>query len=100
MAKKGDWVTIRSRVLDPEERAPQVPEDTKKVPLELWVKGYLEEDAEIGGKAAVTTVTGRKSMGELVEIDPTYDHSFGDHIPEIRQIDEDLRRALFGGDES
>ncbi len=39
-AKKGDWVQIHQIVLKPEERAPQVPEDTKKVPLEFWVKGY------------------------------------------------------------
>ncbi len=43
-AKKGDWVKIHSIVLQPEERAPQVPEDTKKVPLETWVKGFLLDD--------------------------------------------------------
>ena len=33
-AKINDWVIIHNIVLTPEERAPQVPEDTKKVSLE------------------------------------------------------------------
>jgi hypothetical protein len=34
--KKGTWVLIHRNVLEPSERAPQVPDDTKKVPLALW----------------------------------------------------------------
>lgn len=41
MAKKGDWVLIHKIVLSPEERAPQVPDDTKKVPLEIGLKAIL-----------------------------------------------------------
>jgi hypothetical protein len=37
--KKGSWVQIHYIVLQPSERADNVPEDTKQVPLELWVKG-------------------------------------------------------------
>ena len=48
MPKKGDWVRIHRVVLQPWERAAAVPEDTKRVPLELWVKGYLCADAAIG----------------------------------------------------
>ena len=47
MVKKGTWVLIRRTILEPSERAPQVPDDTKKVPLQMWIKGYLEKDAEI-----------------------------------------------------
>jgi len=42
LAKKGDWVQIQVTILHPEERAPQVPEDTKKVPLEMRVKGFYK----------------------------------------------------------
>ncbi|MFN3328842.1 MAG: 2-amino-4-ketopentanoate thiolase, partial [Fervidobacterium pennivorans] len=35
LAKKGDWVQVQVTILHPYERAPQVPEDTKKVPLEM-----------------------------------------------------------------
>ena len=38
MVKKGTWVLIHRNILEPEERAPQVPDDTKKVPLEMWIK--------------------------------------------------------------
>jgi sulfur transfer protein SufE len=37
-AKKGDWVQVYRVVLEAGERAPQVPEDTAKVPLEMKVK--------------------------------------------------------------
>ncbi len=40
MAKQNDYVMIHRIVLEPEARAPQVPEDTKAVPLELWAKGF------------------------------------------------------------
>ena len=39
MAKKGDWVRIHRVVLPAEGRNPNLPADTAKVPLEMWVKG-------------------------------------------------------------
>lgn len=99
-AKKGDWVRIHDIVLTPEERAPQVPDDTKSVPLELWVKGFVENDAAIGDNVTVTTLTGRKVSGDLVEISPTYTHSFGDYVPELNKISAQLREILFGGDQN
>lgn len=97
-AVKGDWVKIHSIVFTPEQRAPQVPEDTKKVPLETWVKGFIEDDAEIGDTVKVKTYTGRTVEGTLVEIRPTYSHSFGDNIPELLEIGLQLRSILFGGE--
>ncbi len=58
-AKINDWVIIHNIVLTPEERAPQVPEDTKKVSLEMWVKGFIQSDASIGNLVEVKTITGR-----------------------------------------
>ena len=96
MFKKGDWVQVHSIVLNPEERAPQVPEDTKKVPLEMWVKGFLLEDANIGDIVEVETVTNRIEKGELVVAFPVFEHSFGKFIPEILEIDKMVRKELFG----
>ena len=48
MVKKGEWVRIHKVILEPSERAPQVPDDTKECPLEMWTKGFLTADAEIG----------------------------------------------------
>jgi len=98
-AIKGDWVKIHNIVLNPDQRAPQVPEDTKQVPLEMWIKGFIENDAEMGDTVSITTYTGRKMEGTLVEIKPTYTHSFGDNVPELLQIGLQLREILFGGDE-
>ena len=87
MIKKGEWVIIHRNILSPEERAPQVPDDTKKVPLEMWVKGYLNEDANIGDEVEITTLTKRTEKGTLLEANPYYKHDFGV-----------LRDILFGGD--
>jgi len=97
-AKKGDWVQIHQIVLKPEERAPQVPEDTKKVPLELWVKGIALEDGKIGSVIEIETATGRKVKGELVAVNPRYKHDFGDFVPELLKVDIQLKELLFGGD--
>lgn len=97
-AKKGDWVQIHQIVLKPEERAPQVPEDTKKVPLELWVKGIALQDAKIGSMIEIETATGRRVKGELTAVNPRYVHDFGDFVPELLKVDMQLREILFGGD--
>jgi hypothetical protein len=99
MIKKNSWVRIHSVILEPSERAPQVPEDTKKVPLEMWVKGRLQQDAEIGGRATVTTQTGRTETGTLVEENPAWRHSFGDFVPELLFIGSQARELVFGAPE-
>ena len=96
--KKGDWVRIHSIIFTPDQRAPQVPEDTKKVPLEMWVKGFCDRDANMGDEVEVTTIVGRKEKGVIVEINPVYRHSFGNYVPEIMQIGIQLKEILFGGD--
>ncbi len=98
MAKKGDWVRIHNVVLEPDERASAVPEDTKRVPLELWTKGYLTSDAKLGESVSVVTRTGRIVSGELLEVDPHYTHSFGGFVPQLQQSGDDAVNFLFGGD--
>lgn len=98
-AKKGDWVRIYNVILKSSERAPQVPEDTKKVPLEMWDKGYLiNEEAKVGDKVEVETYIGRKIEGELLEVNPYYDHSYGKGVPELLYIGRQLRNLLEVGD--
>jgi hypothetical protein len=98
MVKKGEWVRIHKIILEPSERAPQVPEDTGKVPLELWNKGFLTADAAMGDEVTVETVTGRKETGTLIEVNPYYEHNFGKFIPELPQIGKQVREIVFGGD--
>ncbi|NCB42102.1 MAG: 2-amino-4-ketopentanoate thiolase [Clostridia bacterium] len=98
MVKKGEWVRIHAVVLEPSDRSPKVPDDTKGVPLELWTKGFLMEDAEMGAEVSVETVTGRIATGELIEVNPYYTHSYGKFVPELIQIDKQLRSIMYGGD--
>lgn len=98
MAKKNDWVRIHVTVLAPSGRAAAVPDDTKQVPLEMFVKGHLVSDAEIGSECEVITKTGRHVTGTLLEVNPHYSHSYGDYVPEIEKAGDEIVAALFGGD--
>ena len=98
LGKKGDWVMIYNIVLEPKDRAPQIPEDTKKVPLEMWRKGFLLEDREVGEIANIETIVGRKVSGKLIEIHPSHKHNYGNHVPEILQIGKTLKEILFDGE--
>lgn len=95
MIPKGTWVQIHQIVLRPEERAPQVPDDTKQVPLELRVKGFLETEANIGDEVTIKTLCGRMIQGRLVEVNPRYEHDFGNPVPELLTIGQELRAFLF-----
>lgn len=99
MVKKGDWVRIHSIVLKADERTARIPDDTQKCDLEMWTKGFLTEDAEIGDEVTVITAVNRKETGKLIEVNPYYTHSYGNFVPEIIQIDKQLREIMdFGGD--
>jgi hypothetical protein len=93
-AAKGSWVEIHSIILPAGARAPQVPEDTKQVPLEMRVKGFLVESANMGQDVEIITAAGRHLHGVLVEINPGYTHSFGIPIAELSVVGEEVRAIL------
>lgn len=100
MAKKGDWVRIHSIVLKAEERTGRIPEDTQKCDFQQWTKGFLQdENANIGDQVTVKTAANRIIKGVLVEERPSYTHSYGKFIPEIIEIDKQLREIMFGGED-
>ncbi|MBN1859178.1 2-amino-4-ketopentanoate thiolase [Candidatus Bipolaricaulota bacterium] len=77
-AARGDLVLIHQVILSPEERAENIPDCTKSVPYEAWIKGFLlDETASIGGSVRIETFIGRTLSGTLVEVSPGYDHGFG-----------------------
>ena len=92
--KKGTLVEIEQVILTPGERAPQVPDDTKKVPLVMRARGMLTEESAPGDEAHIETVTGRMLTGVLVEENPGYDHGFGPPIPELVPIGREIRGIL------
>ena len=94
MAKKGDWVRIHSIVLKAEERTAKLPEDTKKCDL------LQDEEAKVGDEVTVKSAVGRLVKGTLIDEAPYYTHSYGKFVPEIIEIDRQLREIMnFGGEE-
>lgn len=93
--KKGDLVTIETVSLPAGERAASVPEDTAAEPLLLWNKGILQTDAYTGDEVEIETAIGRISKGRLVNVTPSYQHDFGEVVPELmcvrRQVTSILR---------
>jgi len=97
MAEKvatGTWVELHAIVLTAGERAPQAPEDTQHVPLEMRFKGILVEAAAIGEEAEVVTASGRRIKGTLATVNPAYTHGFGAPIPELSTVGEEVREML------
>jgi hypothetical protein len=91
---QGTLVEIHRCLLQPGERAPQVPEDTRQVPLEMRVKGLLVAPAVMGGEAEIVTAAGRRLRGVLSAVNPAYTHGFGAPLPELSGIGEEARAML------
>ena len=94
LIEKGTWVEIHNVALQANERAPQVPEDTRRVPLEMRVKGFLLAPAAIGEDTEIETLSGRHLRGRLAEVNPAYTHSFGSPVPELSPIGCEVRALL------
>lgn len=94
LIEEGTWVEIHTVVLTASERAPQVPEDTRRVALEMRVKGFLLAPAGIEADAEIETPSGRQLHGRLAEVNPAYTHSFGAPVPELSAIGREVRALL------
>ena len=91
---EGTWVEIHRQALQVGERAPHVPEDTREVPLEMRVRGFLAQPAAPQSEAEIITVTGRRLRGILSEVNPAYAHSFGAPVPALAHIGSEVRALL------
>jgi hypothetical protein len=97
-AVSGDWVEIWNVILEPGKRAPQVPEDTQKVPLEMRLRGFLiNERAKLGEMVSLRTRIGRVVNGKLVSLHPLYNHTFGEPQKELLDIGQEVRSLLKEG---
>ncbi|HNX32582.1 MAG TPA: 2-amino-4-oxopentanoate thiolase subunit OrtA [Holophaga sp.] len=83
---KGTWVEIERVLLKPEERAPNLPEETRRCPYLLHISGFLQEDAAIGDTVKVRSLIGHEHTGVLKVVNPSYAHSFGPTVPELLRI--------------
>jgi hypothetical protein len=91
-ARRGDWVRVHRIILEPHERAPNLPADTQSTPFQAWTNGFLEdESAAIGDEATIRTVIGRLVTGRLTDANPRYAHDFGNPQPELLAAGDELR---------
>ena len=88
MINKGSFVRIRKTLLKPNERSQNLPKETSLVPFKMWVKGFLQDDADLFEIVTIKTITGRLETGRLKEVLPKYKHNYGDFIPEILKIND------------
>jgi len=93
-AERGSYVQIHRVELVPGERSSNLPEDTKLVPFELRVMGFLDHDAKVGDEVTITTPIGRKQCGTLEAVNPPYEFGFGEPVPELIGLGPQLRRLL------
>lgn len=90
----GDWVEVRYVLLEPADRAVNLPADTAAQPLLVWIKGFARSEAAIGDELAIETTTGRAVTGVLTDVNPGYTHTFGRPAPELTHVGRDLRARL------
>ena len=94
-AKRGDFIQIHKVILKPGQRPDTLPECTRSVVYEGWVKGFLiSESANVGDEVKIETFIGREISGVLAQVNPTYDHNFGIPQKELVYIGNESRRRL------
>jgi len=92
-AKIGDLVQIHKLILKPDQRPENLPDSTKSVPYECWIKGFLlNNEARRGEEVRIETFIGREISGTLVSVNPAYDHSFGLPQKELLSIGRELKK--------
>jgi hypothetical protein len=95
MIEKGTWVEIVREVLSPEERSNAIPDETKKTPLIMWVRGNTLQPGRLGEEVEIETISGRKIKGKITQIEPSYTHSFGRYVGEVSYIGKQAREILY-----
>lgn len=91
-AKRDDLVQIHKIILEPDQRPDNLPARTKSVPYECWIKGFLvDENANIGDEVTIQTFIGREISGILYQVNPVYDHNFGEPQKELLSIGNEVR---------
>lgn len=94
---QGSWVEIHRVVLPAGLRAPQAPEDTRCVDLEMRVKGFLLAAAKPGDEVEIRTRAGRNLTGTLSRVNPAYEHGFGPPVPELSTLGQEAWEMLRTG---
>ena len=98
MIPKGTFVRVKQVVYTTQERLSSIPKPTKETPLVLWCKGILQHDAQMMDEVEIRTSSGRLQKGFLETIQPSYQHTFGLDLEELRQIRHQIEEVLPRGE--
>jgi hypothetical protein len=94
-AERNDLVQIHMTILEPHERADNLPPSTAAAPYECWIKGFLiDKAANVGDTVTIQTLIGREFSGTLYRVNPIYDHNFGTPQKELLPIGNEARHQL------
>lgn len=80
------YVEIYRIILPVEDRAKNLPVETKRVPFEMRLRGKLLKPAQIGDFVEIETATKRIERGILVSMNPFFDHDFGHFVSILSQV--------------
>jgi hypothetical protein len=80
------YVEIYRIILPSEERSPNLPIETKRVPYEMRLRGKLLKAASIGDWVEIETATRRIERGILVSVHPFFSHHLGHYVPIMTSI--------------
>ncbi len=94
-AERNNLVQIHMTILEPHERADNLPPSTAGTPYECWIKGFLiDKAANLGETVTIKTWIGREFSGALYKVNPIYDHNFGTPQKELLPIGDEARHQL------
>ena len=88
------WIEIGYVILEPEQRTAHLPDDTKVVPYYARMKGFVEGDVKAGDMVEIETLIGRRVSGEVLRLNPSYGHDFGEPIEELLEAGGEARAVL------
>jgi len=94
LSQIGSWVEIAWVAMTPAERAEQLPESSKIVPVVAKVRGFALASAALGAETSVKTLAGRTLSGTLVDLSPGHTHSFGRPQPLLLALGAEWREEL------
>ena len=86
MIEKNTFVQIYKVVLSSGERSSNLPDDTKRIPFEMRVKGKLMSKASVGDVVEIKTATNRVEQGILISVEPFFSHNFGHHVKALKDV--------------
>ena len=92
--KKGSYVEIRKVLLPPSERAEHLPDETKRVPFEARIRGFLSRDAAPGEDVEIETRIGSIVKGILETEDPPFTYGYGKPVRELIDVSKELRKEI------